>query len=53
LVIENSVYYDIFDIIGGIASVNALYSVLFKEGHHDLALKLAQGPVHQVYHKMC
>jgi alpha-L-rhamnosidase len=27
---------------GGIVSVNALYPLLSKEGHHDLALKLAQ-----------
>ncbi len=42
MVIKNSFYYDIFDIIRGIARVNALYSVQFKEGHHNLALKLAQ-----------
>ena len=34
---------------GGIVSVNALYPLLSKEGHHDLALKLAQATSYPSY----
>jgi hypothetical protein len=34
---------------GGIVSVNALYPLLSKEGHHDLALKLAQNTSYPSY----